>query len=342
ADFLLLGAIGFVAIWTSHPSVFILAGIGMMLVMDYLIKKAYAPLARILGLGFLWIFALGADYFVSLRYLTANGFLQSYWRHAFMPLQLPKLANWLNETYLSLLKTTLGFDPRFLIITCSILALIGIVRLVFRNRNIAMIILLPFGLALIASALQKYPLTDRFMLFLVPLFILLMTEGLGQIYLSARKLNRPIAVMLVGCITLLTLWMPMNSGFQKFITPPMDNDIKPVLRYVAQNRNPNDIVYVYHTARPAFAYYAASYGLDTGKVITGTDFNGMLTLQEFYSAAEQLKGNSKVWFIFSFVDCVGCEGHGEEYFIQYLDQIGRQENSFHAQGADAYLYDLNP
>ena len=122
----------------------------------------------------------------------------------------------------------------------------------------------------------------------------------------------------------------------------MGQDIKPVLQYVSANRAPNDIIYVYHGARPAFAYYAASYFLDTGNFITGNDFYGRPTLQEFYTAVNHLKGNDKVWFIFSNVDCSDCQGDAEGYMIQYLNQLGRRQDSFHAQGADVYLYDLKP
>jgi len=67
ADFLLLGVTGLIAIWTSHPSIFILAGIGLTLVFVTLSRKAYTPLAWTLGLGILWITALAAVYFFSLH-----------------------------------------------------------------------------------------------------------------------------------------------------------------------------------------------------------------------------------------------------------------------------------
>ena len=273
-DFFLLGITGLIAIWTSHPSAFILAGIGLTLVVDKLIKKAYAPLTWTLGLGILWIAALAAVYFVSLRYLAANSFLQDYWHHSFMPLPPWSNLDWFGKTYLLLMDAIFGFDSSYLTIICSVLALIGVISLFYRNRNIAMMIILPFGFALIAAALQKYPLDDRFMLFLVPLFILLMAEGLGQIYLSSRKLNGTLAMTIFGLIAILMLWTPTHNAIQNFLSPPLGQDIKPVLQYVSANRAPNDIIYVYHGARPAFAYYAASYHLDTGNFITGNDFYG--------------------------------------------------------------------
>ncbi len=343
ADFLLLGVTGLIAIWTSHPSIFILGGIGLTLAFDKLNRKAYLPLAWTLGLGVLWIAALAAVYFVSLQYLTADTVLQNYWQHGFMPLPPWSNFNWFGKTYVLLLDASLGLDSRYLTIMSSALALIGVVSLLYRNRNIAMIVLLPFGLALIAAALQKYPLDDRLMLFLAPLFILLMSEGLSQIYWLVRRMNGTMAVMVFGCIALLTFWVPASNALQNFLAPSMGENIKPVLQYVAANRSPNDIVYVFHGARPSFNYYAPFYGLDTGQVITGTDPPRAQALRQFYNQVNRLKGGNRVWIIFShIVDCGGCTRNKEAFYVKYLDQFGRVEGQFQAQGANVYLYDLNP
>ena len=342
ADFLLLGVTGLIAIWTSHPSIFILAGIGLTLALDKLNRKACTSLAWTLGLGVLWIAALAAVYFVSLQYLTANTVLQNYWRRGFMPLPPWSNFNWFAKTYLLLLDASLGFDFRYLTIISSALALIGGVSLLYRNRYIALILILPFGWTLTASALQKYPLDDRLMLFLAPLFILVMSEGLSWIYLFIRRWNGTIAVVIFGCIALLTLWALADNALQNFLAPSMGEDIKPVLQYVAENRSPNDIVYVFHGARPSFNYYAPFYGLDTGNVISDTDPPRAQALQQFYNQVNQLKGNNRVWIIFShIVDCSGCTGNKEAFYVNYLNQFGQGENRFQAQGANVYLYDLN-
>ena len=181
------------------------------------------------------------------------------------------------------------------------------------------------------------------MLFLAPLFILLVSEGLSWIYLFIRKWNGTIAVVIFGCIALLTLWALADNALQNFLTPPMGENIKPVLKYVAENRSPNDIVYVFHGARPSFNYYAPFYGLDTGNVISDTDPPRAQALQQFYNQVNRLKGNNRVWIIFShIVDCSGCTGNKEAFYVKYLNQFGQGENRFQAQGANVYLYDLNP
>jgi len=343
SDFIWLGATGLIATWTSDPSIFILAGIGLTLAVDKLNRKAYAPLSWTLGLGVLWVAAFGAFYLISLQSLSGDNVLQAYWRHAFMPLPPWSNPNWFVKTYQLLLSASLGFDSRYPAVICSVLALIGLFSLMLRDRRLATIILLPFILALIAAALQKYPLIDRFMLFLVPLFMWLIAEGLHWIYSFIRKFNKTAAVIVSGCIAVLALWTTACNGIQKFRVPTLTEDIKPVMQYVAQNRGADDIIYVSHDARPAFTYYAPVYGLTTGNIYANYDFSGKSALPDFYDAVDQLKGNSKVWFIFAHVlNCANCRGGPETAFIKYLNRYGRQEKSFFASGADCYLYDLNP
>ncbi len=342
-DFFMLGTAGFVSIWISHPSAFILAGIGLVLVSEKLIRKAYTPLLWTLGLGVAWTVSFGVTYLVSLRYLISDQSLQSYWSHGFMPLPIWHHLDWLAQTYLMLLETV---SPNlylwYLALSCSILIVIGLISLLLRDRNILFITILPFLATLAATALQKYPLKERFMLFLVPSVILLMAEGIGRIYTLISKWNRSLAFSVCFVAALTILWPPANAIYGNFLTPPMGDDIKPVMIYVEQHRIPNDVIYVYHGARPSFNYYAPFYGLDLGNVISGLDLDNAPALKQFYGQVDRLKGNDRVWVIFShIVACGGCTGDMEAFYIQYLDQFGKVEDQFKASGADVYLYNLS-
>ena len=341
-NFIALGVSGFVAIWLSHPLVFVLAGIGLVLFFDKLIHRAYESFFWTLGLGVVWTASFGLTYLVSLRYLVSDHSLESYWRKAFMPWPIWHHWDWLAQTYSSLLSTVgPSFDSWYLTLICSILIAIGIISLLLRNRGILLIIILPFLMASIAAVLQRYPLRGRFMLFLVPLLILLMAEGIGRIYSLVGKWNHSAALAACAVIILFTLWVPASDALTNFLAPPLGDDIKPVMAYVERNRTANDTVYVYHGARPSFNYYAPFYGLDQGNVITGVDQSDIPALKQFYKQTAALQGRGRVWFIFShIVDCGGCSGDMETFYIQYLNQFGKIMDKFSASGADVYLYDL--
>jgi hypothetical protein len=178
----------------------------------------------------------------------------------------------------------------------------------------------------------------------MPFAMLLMAEGIRCIYLLVARIDHKFALLVSGIPVFVTLWLMIPVAYWYFLDPPMGADIKPVLQYVADNRSESDLVYVYHSSDPAFNYYAPLYGLDKGKVMIGFETaRKRLALQGFYEDVEVLRGNERVWFIFSdIVDCGGCEGGMQQFYVDYLAGFGTMLDSSHASGANAYLYDMNP
>lgn len=343
-DFLLLGISGAVAIWISHPSAFILAGIGLALFVATMTGNPRVPVPWLAALAAMWIFSFGIEYFVSLRHLIADEYLQSYWQKAFMPLPPWGNLSWFVKTYYSVLLTSLTRTDLILILGIPLLVLIGVVSLFYRERIIALMLISPFFLALIASALQRYPFKDRFVLFLVPFVLLLVAEGLGQIYLMIAKWQPGVARIVYGLLAFAFFLQPTISTFNTFLTPYNNADVKPVMEYVAKNRSSNEIIYVYHSTDPAFNYYAPLYGVETQNVLVGYDTpRKRIALEGFFKDVDKLRGNDRVWFIFSEIgDCGGCQGDMQLFYVDYLSELGTMLDSFQAAGANAYLYDLNP
>ncbi len=341
-DFILFGIVSIIALWTAYPSAFVLAAIGVALALEEFLSKDYRRLAWAVGLGLTWTIALGTVYLVSVRHLLQSDYLMSYWQHSFLPVPPWSDPDWFSKSYLSLLTTiSPSLDRWYLALICSLVIVVGIFSWLLRDRISALLVLLPFVMASIASAMQRYPLRGRFTLFLVPFAILLMAEGLGRIYSLFNKWNRIPAVAVSAALALALLWVPLSGINGKFRVPPMGQDIKPVMDYVSKNRAQGDIVYVYHSARNAFVYYAPFYGLDQGDVIVGQDLSDAPALEGFYSDIDQLKGKGRVWFIVSNItDCGGCKGDKETYYVQYIGQFGSVVNEFHAPSASVYLYNL--
>jgi hypothetical protein len=338
-DFLLLGIVGSVVIWISHPSVFTLAGIGFALVLEKVLRNGSMPFSWIMGVGAAWIASFALEYIVSLRNIVTDGFLIDYWRKAYMPLPPWSDLGWFEKMYLSFLNT--GLHTHWsMSVTFIVLTLLGSLSLLARQRSLAVMLIFPVPAALILSALQRYPFMHRFLLFLLPFAMLLMAEGLRFVFTILSRWNRKVAFAISAVPVLVTLWLlvPVTAWF--FAYPAMGADIKPVLQYVSENKRPRDIVYVYYGSVPAFDYYEAFYGLGQGNVILGFEtLNRRLALRRFYEDVDAFVGRERVWFIFSdIVDCGGCEGNAQQYFVDYLDGYGKQLDSAHAPGANVYLY----
>jgi hypothetical protein len=343
SDFLKLGIAGAVVIWISHPSVFILAAIGVALVYKKLFRAKHIPFNWIFVLGAAWLASFGLEYIVSLRNIVTDGFLVEYWRKAYMPMPPWSDPGWFAKVYQSFLNT--GLHTHWsMSLTFIVLVLVGSLSLLVRQSGLAVMLVLPALITLILSALQRYPFMHRFLLFLLPFAMLLMAEGIRFIFSMLSRWSRELAFVVIAVPISVCLWLllPVTSWY--FTYPAMGADIKPVMRYVAENRHAEDTIYVYYGSAPAFDYYETFYGLDRGNVIVGFEtLNRRLGLRRFNEDVDALRGNDRVWFIFSdIVDCGGCEGDAQQYFVDYLDGFGTMLDSSHAPGANAYLYEMKP
>src|SRR4029453_3258392 len=109
---LLLGALGTVAVWTSYPVSFVVAGVGTALAaMQFKQKKAFfLTFLPILS----WATAIAALIFLQLMSMAANRpLLELYGRTAFVPAQVSALLPWLRTVgyEFTMFSLGLGFDP---------------------------------------------------------------------------------------------------------------------------------------------------------------------------------------------------------------------------------------
>jgi hypothetical protein len=343
-DFILLGAFGAAAIWVSHPSFFTLAGIGIALLVEKVMRRNFAPLSWIFALAAVWLASFGLQYFVSLRGLAADDYLQYYWSKAFAPMPPWNNKRWFFNTYVSMMGISLTTE-QIAIFLIPVLTVIGGVSLFLRKRSLALIFVLTAFTALVASALQKYPLKGRFMLFLVPFFLLIIVEGLRCIYELVAKKNRVLALALSGLPALWLIFFPVMVTYNEVRSANSNVGLRPMVQYISEKRMSDDIIYVYHSAEPSFVYYAPLFGIDPKDehIIIGKSLVlKKLSLEGFFKDADALKGRGRVWFVFTdIVDCGGCDGDPQAFFVGELDKRGTLLDQSNGIEANAYLYNMN-
>ncbi len=258
---------------------------------------------------------------MSLRHIVADDYLIKYWRKNYVPWPPWSDKGWFVDTYYTFLFFAFHrADNVMALITLSLTA-IGALSLLIRNRKTALLFISPFVITMIASTLQRYPLQNRFMLFLVPFALLLMAEGFRGIYWLVAKWKPDFAAIVSGILALAVIWQIVPVTYEKAISGAKD-DIRPVLAYVAENRQPDDILYIFNRTDPVFQYYAPFYSLDTGNIMVGVyDPRKRVALQNFEDDVDKLVGNKRVWFIFSeIIDCIDCEGEGYTILLSQSHQ----------------------
>lgn len=329
---IVFGIVGCLATWISHPSLFVFVGIFLTIGLTFTIQRNKNRLFWLISIGVIWMINLLLVYFFNLQHLEQNNHLINYWSFAFAPLPPWNNLSWYYRALINMLR-----DPAELPINAMVIGLlfIGVSSFAFKKWQFALSLNFPFLLALIASAFKKYPFNGRLLLFLLPLLLLLLTEGVERVKEILLKINKFLAKFIYISLVMYFLYNPIMVAYKNVRSPPMGEHIKPVMAYISKNYLDTDLIYVYYGAVPAFEFYKSQYGL--GRYIRGISARNEPT--KYLEDIERLRGNRRVWFIFSH-NCSWCIVNEQEFILEYLDKIGVKRDEFLSSGASVFLYDL--
>jgi hypothetical protein len=332
--FFILAIVGSLFLWFSHPTLFILAGIFLALGLTFIINKDSKHVYWLIGIGVAWGISLGIEYIVNLRYLESNNALLNYWNGQFAPLPIWSNLSWYKNAFANFLK-----DPTQLpinIITVSLL-IIGAFSFAFTKWQYLVLSLSPIFFTLGASALGKYPFSGRLLLFLVPPIFILLAEGVRRVGTFLNRINKSVGWIASACLLVYLLYSPTMLILERVKSPPLNENIKPVMAYLRNNYVDNDLIYIYYSAKPAFEFYAHNYGLDRSKYNVGVSARN--NPDKYLEDIDKLIGNSRVWFVFSH-NCSWCMVNEEVFITDHLNEIGYKRGEYISDGASVYLYDL--
>jgi hypothetical protein len=330
--FVALGVGSCMALWISHPSLFVVGGIIFTLVLTYAIKRDRRRIYWLLGVGVAYLANLCFIYFFNLRYLESNNNLIDYWAASFAPLPPWNNWGWYSNAFLNMLK-----DPATLptsVITWGIIVL-GIFSFAIKRWQFMLILLAPFLLTLFFSTFEKYPFSGRLILFLLPFLFLLLAEGIEKVRHLLMKINRPAAGMVVAILVMYFLLGSLKVAYMNIKSPPMGEDIKPVMAFIRDNRKSTDSIYVYYGARQAFEFYASTYGFNN-YIISPTARNEPA---RYLEDIQNMKDTQHIWFVFSH-NCSWCTVNERDFILEYLNQNWVKEAEFESSDASTYLFSM--
>jgi hypothetical protein len=331
---MMMGIAGVLAIWFSQPALFVFMSIFITLGLVFIIRKDSHHFLWLIGIGGFWGISIMADYLISLRYLAANNILLQFWSGSFAPLPPWSSIDWYMNALTGFLKDPLNLPATA--ITVGLL-IIGILSFAFRKWQYMLVLILPFLLTLIASALKKYPFSERLLLFLVPLFLLLLAEGIERVRVVLMRVNLPTAWIASAFLVVYFFNIPLITAYKNVHNPPMKEDIKPVMSCIRSNVLSSDFIYVFHRAGPTFEFYASQFGFAKNQYLIGPDAGNDPV--EYLQDINNLKGHPRIWFVFS-QKCHKCTLSEQAFILEYLNKIGLKISTCSSQGSSAYLYDM--
>lgn len=330
---------GALALWVSHPSLFVLAGMGLAVVAVNLPRLRDPQFLRTwLWIALAWLASFAVLYLVNLRYVAANDVLVTYWARYFAPLPPWSHGRWYAHS--------LSGNVQFLFTTPGGWAttgalLLGLASLLWRRRALALAVLLTLLLTLVASSLQRYPFHGRFLLFLIPGIALVLAESVDRLRQWAARWSRPASELLFVAASAYLLSQALQSEQQQLAAHHVAEDIKPVMADLAARRQPGDQIYVYYGAVPAFAFYAPQYGVAEASYRPGGFHRGQPA--EYLTEIDSQIGPGRVWVVFSH-NCDHCarKVNEQQFIVEYLDGRGQRLYEHHEPGSALFLFDLRP
>lgn len=334
--------VGAVAIWFSHPAVFVLAGVGTSYLLIYLFQQKFLLSFKLLAIYSIWVLSFGLSYSISLRNIASNQSLFKSWAgRGTFPTSVWDFG-WLSNAFVEFFHIPLGLPDIF--IGIAIFAFVfGCVSLWFQNIITLLVLLAPIFVTFVAAYIQKYPFSGRLVIFLIPFFILLIGEGTSVIKRVSR--DRFLAKF-SNLILILLLVPPIGTATYLIFDPYTKQEIKPVLSYMKSHQQIGDTIYVYERTEYQFKYYANRYGYQEGDYILGIDDldrqDGQGISEEewrrYISDFDKLRGKPRVWILLSHLRRWEDE---QERVLAYLDRIGKRMDACEKDSSFVYLYDFS-
>lgn len=289
----LTGLAAFVIIWFSQASVVVMGGIGAALTVEWLIDRDRRTARALLITIPLWAVASLVAILAGLRSMTPSTreFMDDFWGTGFMPLPFtPSGAlRWVWAQSLSLFTdpTLLRYQLPVLFVALS---LVGVVSLWRTRRDVALILLGPFVLAVLAAAVHQYPLRGRLMFYLAPAVVLAIAAGAEQLRRWTAVLSRPLG----GVVVAAALSSPVLA-FAKGHPPYEIENNRALYAYLQQKRQPGDVVHIFPLSRIGALYYGERYGLRLGEWRTALcDRNDT---RAFVRDVDQYRGVRRLWLV---------------------------------------------
>lgn len=362
--YLTLAGMGVVAVWFSYPAVFVLAAAATTLATQALqaADRRRLALVSIVGAGSLASFI--GTYVVSSENtgrVAEALFGGDGGSHDDSPrLLVLQIFRQVHAVW-GLFVDPAGFENGTNGLAVLVFAIGGFALVRHRAEPYPLMLLtLPLAAAFGAAALDRYPLGGRYSLFLVPFMLLVIARGVQELQALSRH---PLALALP--IAMFLALPPVASGFSNLLSPPTSQHVRPLLRYLDENAQAGDMLYVHRQAQYALRYYAECddceawegtfpWPLRFADASTGLEQPALksvppsVVVQEARSdepvstilrKLERLPRGQRIWFLFTHPQSE--RGVDEEgLYVTYLDANGHRLDARVSKDAAVYLYEL--
>jgi hypothetical protein len=245
--------VGAVTIWISFAAVFVFAGISATLIARGAILRRWRVVALHSLAAGTWLASFAALYFVSVVDLShLERSLHSASAAGAPASGVPRTIAGAIRSDIGIGHLELGGHDLGTVVAglAIVLAVIGLLALMREKPAAAALLSAPFLLTLIASKFGKYPLFPRTLLFFMPAFVVCIAHGafsLGARLGYTRNVSIAVMAVVFAFISIPTL--------THLAHPQHSSDLRPAMRFLADNQRSVDTLWIYHASQYGFRYY---------------------------------------------------------------------------------------
>jgi uncharacterized membrane protein len=320
--------IGAFILWTSHTAVFCLCGTAGLLLWEWMHERDKKKFSVLLAFIFAcWILSMSLQYFLVLHRGVVDPNLKQFWGGCFLhfpPYSAHEVRSYC-ECFLSALNNPAGFSSKGL---AAFLFLTGLFTLwVKKEVRWLLVAFIPICSCLIFT-FGIYPFKDRLILFLTPLFILIISFGVEFI---TERLPKARNTFFCAALVSLTLFPALET--RNFLKHPWREEIKEGIRFIVGNRACDDKIVVYYGANSAFEYYRGRFGIKSD--LCTRSFSPHWDSLDYIKQPVILPPGDKIWVLYTHI-----AGDEMEVLNRFIESKKYKQERFF-EGNHCWVYCFN-
>jgi hypothetical protein len=247
------------------------------------------------------------------------------------------------------------------------LAIVGAVEFFFRRRRDFALLIAPILVTLSVSAVGRFPIAARSILFVTPLVFLFVANGAVTLLRRLRGWTVPALVALFAVLVVGTA--SFGAGTADPFASVRPNEIKTSLSYIVGHWRKGDVLYVHYATQYAFGYYlqcdcfspsgrpdmhslwsvqriaVADHGEQfprafasrSPRLIIGTPA-WQTSGSDFEADVDRIRSHQRAWILVTWTFSAGERDFMRRRLFAPLDRRGKETASIAGRGTHLYLY----
>lgn len=241
--------IGTIVIWSSMPSVFMLAGVGCYYGWQLLQTKQYKMIILPAIISLVWVMQFVLYYLLMLQEQANSDYLQNFHQYDFLFATPSTKEEWDHNWHVfsELMIRFEGYYPYVHNINTAFL-IIGTIMLVRKATAKSVLLIIPVLALCAAAALNQFSMMARVSLFIIPILMIIIGYGFAQYtYLKS--------VWLRGIVIIAGLYAAGCNIAYLAEEPFKYEELTEGMHFARDRKVPGDRVFLYHSSVPSFIYY---------------------------------------------------------------------------------------